>query len=83
MAWRMGAIAVVILAAGCASAQPGAEEMAQADPGPATCREILAPGSNVLDTVCMTQSEWDEYEEDRSRRSREMVRRMQGMGGGF
>ncbi len=83
MAWRMGAIGFVILAAGCASTEPGAAEIAQADPGPAMCREILLPGSNVLETACMTQREWDEYEDDRSRRSREMVRRMQGMGGGF
>jgi hypothetical protein len=82
---RLGiaAVCAALLAAGCASTGGETASLEQADAGPVTCGEILVPGSNVLESVCMTESEWDEYRRDQRRNAQAMTRRIQGMSGGF
>jgi hypothetical protein len=78
----IGATAL-LAAAGCASSSDvGAAAVAeQAGDQEKTCREILTPGSNVVQTVCDTAEGWREYERARTREAQELTRRIQGFGG--
>lgn len=73
--------AALLAAAGCASSAEVAAASAEQGGGEIVCREILAPGSNVLQTVCDTREGWEAYERARRRDTQELFRRMRSLSG--
>ncbi len=77
----LGAVAL-LAAAACASSSGVATAGAEpAGDQTRICREMLVPGSNVLQAVCDTEEGWRDYERERTRNSQELMRRMQGLAG--
>ena len=93
------ASAALAFAAGCATSEPSGAVLAQTEAGAETgaeagaeagagdetvrCREVLRGLSNVLETVCMTEADWELYKRERRADARELVRSLQGGYAGF
>jgi hypothetical protein len=64
-----------------ACATPPGGDVAQAEAGSVTCREVLEPPSNVPRRMCATQEGWAEYERGSERIADDFMRRVITSGG--
>jgi hypothetical protein len=76
---RVATLFVLSLAAcSCATRGPDSASQSAALDEPVVCRDELLPGSNVMTLVCLTPSQWTEFNRRRRADAQELTRAMRG-----